>query len=490
MTIAGIVGGCEPVPSPVVATESGQVRGAHNVAAGTVAYLGIPYARVAERFSPPADATAWTGIRDAFDYGPACPQTHETEVAQDEDCLGLNVWAPSEPGPHPVMVWIHGGGYVQGSASASINNGANLAATGDVVVVGINYRLGALGFLATPDDDGIVGNAGLRDQVRALQWVQDNIAGFGGNPYDVTIFGESAGGASVCALLGVPEADDLFDRAIVQSGACNNMLAPDEPALGGPSIHERHGWVIEDVGCADAPDVAACVREPARLDALLQAASPPILPFPSHDESRLMGPIIDDDLTVANGQARLASGGRPDLPMIVGFTDQETTGLALIHGVWTQLQYDEEASALFGPELGPQLVSLYPAAAFRGVGPAFDTMVTEVGFKCPAWSMANTAAAGPHPVYVYNFAYGDLALHGLDVPFVFGNGNLIGDGQVSDAMMLAWTNFARTSVPAGAQWPAYAPGAVAVMTADEPIFVDDQIAEGRCAQLQALGVVD
>ena len=240
----------------VVTVAGGRVRGVWQ--GDQWAFLGVPYAGAPEgdlRWRPPLPPVSWNGVRDASSFGPSAPQANATsgfaqssdpggDDAQSEDCLSLNVWTrelPAEttrrPAPgRPVMVWIHGGGFTSGSGSVFLYRGAGLVRSGDVVVVTINYRLGALGFLghgALRDTGGSIGNWGLHDQVAALKWVRDHIAQFGGDPDRVTVFGESAGGFSIAALMGVPSAAGLFRRAVVQSGGVHvHSLAQAERAAG------------------------------------------------------------------------------------------------------------------------------------------------------------------------------------------------------------------------------------------------------------------
>ena len=210
-------------------TREGLLEG--EVEGQAVAFRGIPYAAPpvgALRFRPPQPAPPWTGTRQALDMSPACPQlidtdpTENNEAVMAEDCLALNVWTPRVDAKHrPVMVWIHGGAFVVGATRNTWYNGSRLASRGDVVVVTINYRLGAWGFLSLPSfGPAFAGsaNAGLLDQVAALEWVRENIVNFGGDPDNVTIFGESAGASSVGALLAMPQAKGLFGKAIMQSG--------------------------------------------------------------------------------------------------------------------------------------------------------------------------------------------------------------------------------------------------------------------------------
>src|SRR5271166_1230387 len=222
--------------SSIVSTGCGKLDGDEQD--GLLVFKGVPFAAVPDgprRWLPPEKPATWTGVRDARRFGAVAPQNPVTnqalaamkiEQAQSEDCLNLNLWTPGLDGARrPVMVWIHGGGFTIGAGSQEIYNGAALAKRGDVVVVTINYRLGPLGFLRLADvTNGRIpstGNEGLLDQIAALEWVRDNIGEFGGDPGNVTIFGESAGGMSVGTLLAAPPARGLFHKAIPQSGACH-----------------------------------------------------------------------------------------------------------------------------------------------------------------------------------------------------------------------------------------------------------------------------
>ena len=224
--------------SAIVSTRYGRLEGEEQD--GLFVFKGVPFAAAPDgvrRWLPPEQPPTWTGVRDARRFGAVAHQNPVTnqalaamkiEQAHSEDCLNLNVWTPGLDGARrPVMVWIHGGGFTIGAGSQEIYNGSVLARRGDVVIVTINYRLGPLGFLRLNDvTNGRIpssGNEGLLDQIAALQWVRDNIAEFGGDPDNVTIFGESAGGMSVGALLAMPSARGLFHKAIAQSGSCDTV---------------------------------------------------------------------------------------------------------------------------------------------------------------------------------------------------------------------------------------------------------------------------
>ena len=267
---------------PVIAdTASGQVRGV--LSEGIRVFKGIPYGGPTSgknRFMPPVKPESWSGVRDALEYGPRCAQrsaigagvarevvaalvTPDTK-AMSEDCLAVNVWTPGvgDGGKRPVMVWLHGGGFVEGSGSAALYDGTSLARRGDVVVVTLNHRLGALGYLYTGSGaNAPSGNAGMLDIVAALQWVRDNIASFGGDPGNVTLFGESGGGMKVTIMLAMPAAQGLFHKAISQSGALVRALKPEQAAT-------YTGELMSGLGLA-AGDLEALQNLP--VDKLLDA---------------------------------------------------------------------------------------------------------------------------------------------------------------------------------------------------------------------------
>ena len=242
-----------------VKTGSGFVRGVKSQDTATCSWKGIPYAAppVGElRFRAPQPAPAWSGVREAFGPGPQCMQVlarGDARKNMSEDCLYLNVWRPQKSGVFPVMVWIHGGGYIMGSggqgATGMTFDGSRLAEFGDVIVVTINYRLHAFGFLADPalrdeDPNHSTGNYGSLDQVAAIRWVHDNIAQFAGDPEKVTIFGESAGGWSICTMLATPLNQGMFQRAILESGGCTKSEDLDQ----GYERVSAEAFTAEDLG--------------------------------------------------------------------------------------------------------------------------------------------------------------------------------------------------------------------------------------------------
>src|SRR3984893_3512907 len=257
--------------SAIVSTRYGRLEGDEQD--GLLVFKGVPFAAApvgSRRWLPPEKPATWTGIRDARRFGAAAPQNPvmtqalaamKIEQAQSEDCLNLNLWTPGLDGARrPVMVWLHGGGFTIGAGSQEIYDGSVLAQRGNVVIVTINYRLGPLGFLRLNDVTGgripTSGNEGLLDQIAALQWVRDNIAEFGGDPDNVTIFGESAGGMSVGALLAMPSARTLFHKAIAQSGSCDTVSSVARANRTAERVLSKLGVSADDTDAIRALPVA------------------------------------------------------------------------------------------------------------------------------------------------------------------------------------------------------------------------------------------
>ncbi|MCY0990524.1 carboxylesterase family protein [Nannocystis sp. ILAH1] len=492
--LVGCGGGEEPAGDPsLVDTEAGAVQG--RVQDGVRSFLGIPYAAPPVgplRFEPPAPHPGWDGPREALEFGPGCPQIVDGVASGEEDCLTLNVWAPDDDGAaHPVMVWIHGGGFVGGAASEPLYAGATLAREQGVVVVSLNYRLGALGWLAAPElaHAGASGNFGLRDQIAALGWVKANIAGFGGDPGRVTLFGESAGGSSVTCLLGSPAADGLYHAAIVQSGGDPSSL----PMLGDPDRDPAAAGaeIVAAVGCAGEADPLACLRA-VPADALVAAVGEFDLLEPVS-----IGPVVGDALLPEQPLTRIAAGDGPEVPLLVGANAQEFGPLPAVLPVADEAALKAILGLMFG-ELAEALLELYPPASFGGPGPALAALLGERTFVCPALALA---AAAPQPSWSYLFAHtlaGEAgafgSFHALEVPYVFGNLDALPEGvaptaadeQVSAFMRDAWGRFAREGSP-GDDWPAHAGGGAVMQVSTSPAATAD-VDAGRCAELAALGL--
>jgi len=461
--------------------DSGPISG--TLDGGVWTYLGIPYAEppVGElRWKEPQPVASWEDVLACDDFGPACPQpawpyevlSEEMDVgATSEDCLYLNVWTPAESPDEslPVMVWIHGGAFVTGAGSLPVYNGRNLAEQG-VVVVNFNYRLGPFGFLALPElsqesPNGVSGNYGMLDQIAALKWVQENIDVFGGDPDNVTIFGESAGGASVCDLMASPLAGGLFAGAIVESGGFMDFGMPSDEGGTLKDAEVIGNKIARDLGTSTADDVLAAMRE-VTPEALLEAASEQTNALGMMN----MGPVVDGWFLTDAPSAVFAAGEQQDVPLLIGTNANE--GAYFTPDSLTQQQYEVVLNFIYG-EYADEVYALFPADTPEQVKPAFSALLTQMGFaagsKYAAACMANVGA----PVYLYKFTMTNSdpelqplgAFHGIEIAFVFGNTDqsrqvtpTAEDIALSQAMMAYWTNFAATGDPNGEgvpEWPAF-----------------------------------
>ena len=390
----------------------------------------------------------------------------------DEDCLQLNVWRPATPGPHPVMVWIHGGGLTQGSA-VQLQNGVLLYdgavyARRDVVFVSINYRLGPLGFLAQRDllgeapDHPRSGNYGLLDQVAALAWVRANIAAFGGDPQRVTVYGESAGGVSSCALLATPAASGLFQRAIVQSGNCLwNAPTLDAGIEQGDRVTLRRGLRHR--------------RRPPRLPAraracaALFAAGPPVISTgASTAPGEVYGLVVDGYVLPESPGPAIAGGRAAPLPLLIGVNDDEHATLAPAASLpATAAGYEAAVRSRFGL-LGNEVLARYPAAAYATPALAYQDLLDDARFTCAARRAGADHAARGNAVYQYVLTEilpdaGLVALesfHALDVLLLFGPRAQAQapERALAARMQRAWVDFAYGREPGSSDaiaWPRY-----------------------------------
>jgi para-nitrobenzyl esterase len=489
---------------------TGQVQGTEGD--GVVRFAGVPFAAppVGDlRFAPPQPPEPWDGVRDASDFGPVAPQLPGTVEALtgappprwDEDCLTLNVFTPSLDGDRPVMVWIHGGGFTGGSGAVPWYDATRLCQRGDVVVVTINYRLGALGWLYVDHLDGAPagsGNAGLADQVAALRWVRDNIANFGGDPDRVTIFGESAGAMSVATLMGTPSASGLFSAVIAQSGAAHNVWEPDGPIE--VTTHLMAELGVDDLAGLRAVPVERLLEAQGTVVAELTAER---AQRPKGDSLGLpFGPVLDGVVLDRHPLAAIRDGSAADVALLCGTTRDEWRLFGLM-----LRSVEDEATLL--RRLGrmvedpDSMVAVYRQAHDAAAHDAlWDAILTDRVFRIPAIRLAEAQAQHrPDATYMYLFEWASTAFdgrlgscHALEIPFVFDN--LDGPGVamftgpdapqgLADAMSESWLAFAATHDPHHAglpSWPAYDAATRSTMHFDVTNRLEhDPAAEARAA---------
>ena len=437
-----------------VTVSGGVVRG--ETEGGLAVFRGIPYAAPPDRFAAPRPVRGWDGVRSATAFGPPPPQSGafgmDVPVGDGDNWLTANVWSPDPGGSLPVMVWIQGGGYLFGRSGLPDYDGANLARAG-VVLVTFNYRVGLEGFGCV---EGVRANRGLLDQVAALEWVRDNVAAFGGDPGRVTVFGQSAGGGSVAALLAMPLAAGLFRRAIAQSVPGTFFT----PAL--------------------AADITrACAAELGLEPAGLLTADPELLPLAADEVMAAMtphasrwglaahaqvpvAPVVDGDVLPATPWAGLTG----HVELMVGHTRHEQRLLSAVSGLLGQITAEQaiETAELFGPD---------PAryrAAFPDPEELYEVVRSDWLFRMPSLLLADAQVEAGGTAYLYELTWpapgmggGFGACHGLDVPLVFGNltagqsALLIGEASsaaqtISEQLRTAWVAFATDGDPG---WPRY-----------------------------------
>ncbi len=456
---------------PIATTAAGPVRGITR--GGVHVFRSIPYAAAPvgeRRFRPPEPATPWTDVRDATHFGPVAPQQPsmlETmmgapePVIDEADCLTLTVFTPGlDDAKRPVLFWIHGGAFVIGTGATPIYDGSRFATHGDCVVVSINYRLGAFGFLHLEEIFGAEfagsGNLGILDQVLALEWVRDNIAAFGGDPDRVTIFGESAGGMSVGTLLGLPAAQGLFAQAIVQSGGSSFCL----PAAQATEIARD---VLAEAGIDTVAEL-----ESASVDGILAAQSKVLAARSSTDLAFM--PVVDGTVLPERPIDAVAAG-LGSVPTMIGTTKDEMTLFTVLDlglGELDGAAVNRALAASFG-DRAEEVLTGY-AALHPDLAPTdlLTVIATDRVFRIPAIRLAEAGLAR-RPTYMYLFTWespvfdGRLkSCHALELPFMWdaidtpGLSMLTGDGpgrrELADAMHAAWIAFARTGDPG---WPPY-----------------------------------
>jgi para-nitrobenzyl esterase len=451
----------------IATTKLGKLRGGSENSVKV--WRGIRYAKAPVgnlRFKNPVPVEPWAGVKDALEFGAAAPQIKNplnNELAQNEDCLFLNIWSPAADGKkRPVMFWIHGGGFAIGSGSSPIYNGSNIAKNGDVVVVTINYRLGPLGFLyfnnIAPGNNDFENNLGIRDQIAALKWVKENIAAFGGDPDQVTIFGESAGGTSVEVLLAAHDAKGLYRRAIVESGPPAILFTP-------AMATELTKKFLAFAGIK--PDSLQLLKK-LPVDSI-KSAEEKLLKFmvADYDKAKVLAPTIDGQLLTKDIFSSVCKEQCDKVDLMIGTNKNEANLFARkkLGMVPRDTEGLDKYFTVLSSEDKKRVTAVYKGYPHKS---GILSLVTDAVFRIPSLRLAEQQM-NIAPVYVYRFEWaspilkmaGAGSFHGLEIPFVFANVDS-GMGKIlkliatkklitrlSGQMQTAWINFARYGNPNG-----------------------------------------
>lgn len=445
----------EKLADGVAETTAGLVQGTNE--AGIYRYLGIPYAEAKERFVPAQDVTPWEGVRMADTYGSMSPQGAISGLGDagnqdgtDNNCQNLNIWTPGlkDGQKRPVMVWLHGGGFSSGSANGEEFDGEALSRSGDVVVVGVNHRLNVFGYLdlaAYGEKYKDSANVGMWDIVDSLQWIQDNIENFGGDPDNVTVFGQSGGGAKVLALMTSPDAEALFHKGIVQSGATETMGVSFNTQESSTRLAEN---VLENLGITeenleDIKTVSVEELETAAAEALQETGEELQIPAAlGGSYSMDWEPVVDGDFLPTNPvtEESFAEAGT-DIPLLIGSNLNEWSG-------FFEAEPIEETE-----ELETALREAYPDKPELTADQVDTTIIRLPLLKI----MSHKADQGGAPVYSYLFTYGRSS-HGAEIPYVFAHASETEEQTaLSEQISQAWINFAKNGIPGTGDMPEWEP---------------------------------
>lgn len=449
----------------VVQTDKGTLQGRKND--GVYSFLGVEYAYAAKLFQPAQPVEPWTGTKDALEYGPSSMQQNllgdfgawVSGVQYDNNCQNLNIWTPAGGKNLPVMVWLHGGGFSTGSAYSSRDyNGENLAKTQNVVVVTVNHRLNLLGHLDLSDfgeEYRYSANVGIDDIVKSLQWIQTNIAAFGGDPDNVTLFGQSGGGAKILALMTSPYAKGLFHKAIIQSGATETVgvtfTSSDVAHAITSELLQELGINKNNISTIQQISYNKLMR--AGANALATVANRYALPGPFGGYSTEWEPVVDGDYIPTNPVTNqsFADNGK-DIPLLIGSNLME----------WTRFIASERLDVT--DQIQAAFMTAYPDKS-ADLAQYTDTLIRLPMLKI----MSHKSDQNGAKVYSYLFTYG-TSTHGAEIPYVFANSN----GTMNTIMSSIWANFARTGTPSALglpDWEAYTRQNGACMILDEKSYL-------------------
>ena len=445
---------------PVVKTTYGTISG--KIDSGIFIFKGIPYAK-AERFMPPQEPDAWEGVRECIAYGPVAKQIVSwiaDSLMDEKKLFSVNVWTPGilDGKKRPVMLWLHGGGFHVGSSSDPMTDGKALAQKGDVVMVSVNHRLNILGFLdlsACGAKYAQSANVGMLDIVKALEWIKNNIENFGGDPSNVTIFGESGGGGKVGTLMCMPAAKGLFHKAIIQSGTLVNVMTKEKSKALGLAVLEKLGITPNDAERLDTISYLDLVK--AGNEAILKISGPRQPGF-----AKMFGfaPSADGEVLLQQPFSPGFANISKDIPLIMGTTLNELMRTAYAEKGLTMEQAKERLAKSYGKRTN-QYIELF-AKTYPDFTPQ-DLLSIDTVFR-PFTIMATDARVkqSSAPLYVYFLAWKSPvdsatkgSFHGLDVPLFFNNVDLKPEWtgtskesyEIADKMSSAWLNFAKTGNP-------------------------------------------
>jgi len=496
-----------------VETRYGKVKGYQQSLISV--WKGIPFAQPPTgelRFRAPQPSESWTGVRDATMFSPMAPQAPEMGASMvgaigadgavdqrpmSEDCLYLNIWSPgADQQKRPVMVYIHGGAFTLGSASDPWYDGTSFAANHNIVVVSLNYRLGILGFVSLKDLAGAeaiyTANCGLLDQIAALQWVRENIEAFGGDPDKVTVMGESAGAMSIGALLGMPAAQGLFQRAVLQSGAAGNLPGRSHATRVAQELLAKLGIEVSRLAAlADVP-----------LETLLEVQPELGREFGG---VQAFSPVIDGDTLPQHPLAMIAQGSAANVAILVGTNRDEWRLFAMMSG--GPKVEEELLKQIFGDEAKAVLATYTEARADKSPELAWIDIMSDLVFRMPSIQLAEGQVQQGARVWMYRFdwespAFGGIlgAAHAMDIPFVWNTLDsplsrmFTGDSptrqSLADLMHTSWAAFIHSGNPAIASLPAWPPydldRRATMIFSDAPHVVDDPQGQVRALWTRVL----